>query len=177
MSPSTAASVHEAAQTLLDLTVSLMTGTVGGAPALAYLSPGLPAFDYNCDQACVWASNIGEEQTSPLTPIPQVGGRPGLGWLNLVQLSAFAGRCVRVGNTTSAGYTPPSAAVLTADSQKVMEDGWALWEGVHYAIRDADLFGGVCKDIKFQGITPITPQGALAGWVLTVSFELAGYRP
>lgn len=177
MSPSTAASVHEAAQTLLDLTVTLMTATVGGAPAIAYLNPGLPAFDSNCDQACVWNSSITEEQTSPLTPIPQVGDRPNLGWLNLVTLSVFAGRCIHVGSSSSGGYRPPKPSELTADAEKVMEDGWALWEGVHYAIREADLFGGLCKDVKFAGITPITPQGALAGWILTVQFELAGYRP
>lgn len=177
MTASTAASVHEAAQTLLDLTVSLMTGTVGGAPALAYLYPGLPAFDSPCDQACVWNSAITEEQTSPLTPIPVVGGRPGRGWLNLVTLSAFAGRCVKVGSSTGGGYATPKAAVMTADAEKVMEDGWAIWEGVHYAISGQNLFGGVCQDVKFAGMSPITPQGALAGWVLSVQFELAGYRP
>ncbi len=169
--------MHEAAQTLLDLTATLMGTTVGGPPALSYLSPGLPAFDYNCDQAAVWVTAITEEQTSPLTPIPQVGQRPSTGWLNLVTLAALAGRCIRVGKSTGNGYAPPTSAVLTEDSEKVMEDIWALWEGVHYAIREQDLFGGLCQDIKFQGITPLTPQGGFAGCVLSVQFELAGYRP
>lgn len=174
---STVASVHEAAATLLNLIAELMGTTVGGDPAMAYLSPGLPSFDFACDQACVWNSSIGEEQTSPLTPFPAPGYRPRSGWQNLVSLSAFSGRCIHVGKTTHAGYTPPSGSALSGDAVKVMEDGWAVWEGLHYAIRDDGLFGGTCMNIKFQSMSPITPQGALAGWVAVVQFELGGYDP
>jgi hypothetical protein len=57
-----------------------------------------------------------------------------------------------------------------------MEDGWALWNGVSTAIINDDLFGGVCKDIKLLSMSPLVPQGGVAGWVLTVSFELPGYH-
>lgn len=173
---STVASVHEAAQTLLETSALLLEPTVGGPVALTYLSPGLPAFDYACDQVIVWNSGIAEEFTSPLTPFPQIGQRPRLGWVNLVTLSVFAGRCIHVGQEARGQYSPPGAELLTADSVKVMEDGWALWVGLHYAIRNEALFGGTCQDVQFRSMTPITPQGALAGWIVVVSFELGGYQ-
>lgn len=176
MTVSTAASVHEIAQDLLDASEQILAATVGGPVALAYLSPGLPSLDYQCDQVAVWNSALGEEQTSPLAPAPQIGMRRRLGWKNLVTLSVLAARCVHVGKTTRSGYTPPSSEVLTADGAKVMEDGWALWNGVSTAYIQDGLFDGTCEDFKILSMSPLTPQGGMAGWVLTLAVELAGYR-
>lgn len=174
--PSDAASLHEQAQDLLDAAYAILSGTVGGAPKMQYLSPGLPALDYQCDQVAVWAAAIGDEQAGAVSPPPQVGQRRRLAWTNLCVLSCQATRCISTGTSTKTGWTPPKEAVLTSDAEKVMEDGWALWNGISTAILDEALFGGTCKDIKFVSMLPLTPQGGVAGWVLTVSFELAGYH-
>jgi hypothetical protein len=173
---STASTLHEVAQELLDTSETAVAATVGGPVALAYLSPGLPSLDYMCDQVAVWCAAITEEQTSPLSPVPQVGQRRRLGWTNLIVLSVLVARCVHVGGTTSKGYTPPKSSQLSSDADKVMEDGWALWNAISTAIIDAGLFGGTCQDIRFTSMIPLTPQGGLAGWTLTLTAELAGYR-
>ncbi len=176
MTVSTSATLGEVAQELLDASEQIVAGTIGGPVALAYLSPGLPSLDYMCDQIAVWCAGLTEEQTSPLSPVPQVGQRRRLGWTNLIVLSVLVARCVNVGGTTQKGYTPPKIPALVSDSNKVMEDGWALWNGVSTAIIDDGLFGGVCQDIRFTSMIPLTPQGGLAGWTLTITAELAGYR-
>lgn len=176
MTVATAASVHQIAQDLLTTAEQILTTTVGGPVALAYLSPGFPSLDYQCDQVAVWNSGLGEEQTSPLSPIPATGQRRRWGWLNLATLSVQSIRCIRVGRTTSTGYTPPSSEQLAEDAAKVMEDGWALYNGISTAIIEDGLFDGPCKDIKFLSMSPLTPQGGVAGWTLVLSVELAGYR-
>lgn len=171
-----AAALHEAAQEFLDACEAILATTVGGPVARAFLSPGLPVFDSACDSVSVFAQGITDEQTSPLAPIPQVGQRRRLAWQNLATLSAQAVRCISVGGNTTGGYRAPKAEVMTADAQKVMEDGWALWNGISTAIRDEALFGGTCNDIKLLSMTPMLPSGQIAGWTLTVQFQLAGYR-
>jgi len=171
---STTASVHEIAAELLTACETILATTVGGPVQRAYLYPGLPALDFACDQVAVYQSGIGEEQMSPLTPIPVVGQRQRLGRVNLVSLTVMAARCIRVGRTTTGGYTPPTVSAVTEDAEKIMEDGWALWCGISAAIREDGLFGGTCQDIKLLGMIPMLPQGALAGWTLTIQFELGG---
>ena len=176
MTVSTVASVHEIAEELLTAAEEIIATTVGGPVGLAYISPGLPSLDYQCDQIAVWNALLGEEQTNPLSPIAQIGMKRRLGWVNLVTLSTLVARCIRVGTTTRSGYTPPSQEILTADGEKVMEDGWALWNGISTAFIEDGLFDGTCKELKFVSMTPLVPQGGMAGWVLTLAIELAGYR-
>lgn len=176
MTVSTAATVHEVAQELLDASEAILATTVGGPVALAYLSPGLPAIDFQCDQVAVYIAAIADEGTSPIAPIPVTGYRRRRGWVNIVGFSAMAIRCVSSGDTAHNGYQPPNAAVLSSDARKVMEDGWALWNGISTAIIEDGLFGGTCNDIKFVSLAPMIPQGGVAGWVLTVTAEMPGYR-
>ncbi len=176
MTASTAATVHEVAQEFLEAAVAIVNDTIGGPVALAYLSPGLPSLDFQCDQIAVWIAALGDEQTSPLSPVPQPGQKRRIGWVNLATFSCMVARCVNVGTTTKAGYEPPTIYQLSSDARKTMEDGWALWNGVSTAIRDDALFGGTCMDIKFLSMSPLTPAGGMAGWVLTLSAEMAGYR-
>lgn len=174
--PSDASTLTEQAEALLDVAYNAMSATVGGPPALKYISPGLPALDYQCDQVAVWAAGIGDEQAGALSPQPVVGQRRRLAWVNLCTLNVLMGRCIHTGKSTSKGYTPPLESELGEDGGKVMEDAWALWNAVSTAIVQDDLFGGVCQDIKLLSMTPLTPQGGVAGWVLTLSFQLPGYR-
>ncbi len=176
MSVSTSATLHEVAQELLEASVTILNDTIGGPVALAYLSPGLPSLDFQRDQVAVWVAALGDEATSPLAPIPVTGQRRRMGWTNLAVYSVMVARCVHSGQTTKGGYEPPTIYELSGDARKTMEDGWAIWNGVSTAIIDDGLFGGTCTDIKFVSMTPLSIAGGMAGWVLTISAELAGYR-
>lgn len=175
MTIGTVQGVAQLAHELLAASETALATTIGGTPEITYLSPGLPALDRGCDTLAVWAALVTDEQTAPLTPLPQVGQRRRVAWLNIVTLNALVARCVRVGYSTQRGYSYPTSEQLTEDAEKVMEDGWALWNGISLAVRDDGLFGGVCQDIKLPTLSALTPQGAMAGWVLTVQVELPGY--
>lgn len=167
--------IAQTAQALLDAAFEAVSDTVGGEPSVSYLSPGLPALDRGCDTLAVWSSLIADEQTQPLTPLPQLGQRRRIAWLNIVTYNVQIARCIRVGRETQGGYSVPTVEQMTTDAEKVMQDGWALWNGISQAVRDDALFGGPCQDVKFPTMAAMTPQGAMAGWVLTVQAELAGY--
>lgn len=176
MAPGTAASLHEAAAELLATAEAVLATTVGGPVARAYLSPGLPALDYMCDQIAVWTGAIGDETAGALSPTPVIGQRRRLAWIPLASITTMTARCIKTGKSTSKGYTPPTIAELTADAEKTMEDGWALYNGYSTAIIQDGLLGGTCQDIKFTPMTPLDPQGGMAGWLLTLIVELNGYR-
>lgn len=176
MAATTVASLHETAQALLDAATAAVATTVGGPVAESYLSPGLPAFDRGCDSVIGYAGALNWEATSPFGAMPS-GHRFQYGaWVNLPTLLVTVVRCVHVGAGDGKLYRPPTPGQSTTDALKIMEDGWALWNGVAREILAGALFDGVCNDIKFQGLVPLTPQGGLAGWTLQVGVELGGYE-
>ena len=67
---------------------------------------------------------------------------------------------------------PPSAAELNEAAAMLNADAWALWNGL-YRMQD-DLFDA-CDLVFFDGSVPLPPQGACAGWVMAIRFELPGY--
>lgn len=167
---STAASLGQLAQDLLDTSEAIIASTSGGPVALAFLAPSIPVLDHSCDQIIVWANVIGEEQTSPLTPIPQTGMRPRVGIVTLVTLNVWVARCLTVPRV------PVPTDVQTADSLKLWEDGWALWNGVLTAYLSGDLFDGTCQEFRRVSMVPLNSEGSMGGWALTVQVELGGYR-
>ncbi len=176
MTVSTIASLHEIAQALLDAGTDAVDDTIGGPVAESFLSPGLPAFDRQCDFAVAWAGQLGMEATAPLAPAPAVGHRfQYAGWVNLPTLNVTVLRCVATARETAKSYQVPSPEQLSDDARKVMEDGWAIWNHVAREILQGNLFGGPCNDIKLQALVPVVPQGGLAGWTLNVAVELPGF--
>lgn len=167
---STAASLGELAQELLTASEQIIADTSGGPVALSFLAPSIPTLDHGCDQIIVWCSGIPEEQTSPLTPIPQTGMRRRVGWLNLVNLNVWVARCLDVRRV------PVPPATSTEDAEKVMEDGWALINGLSSAFMAGDLFDGTCRELRFLSMVPLNSEGGMGGWALTVQVELGGYR-
>lgn len=167
---STAASLGELAQELLDVSEAIINGTSGGPVALTFLAPSIPVLDHSCDQIIVWANVIGEEQTSPLTPIPQTGMRPRVGIVTLVTLNVWVARCLTIRKV------PVPGDVQTADTLKVAEDGWALWNGLLTAYLAGDLFAGTCQEFRRVAMVPLNSEGGMGGWALTVQVELGGYR-
>lgn len=167
---STAASLGQLAQELLDTSELIIAGTSGGPAALAFLAPSIPALDHSCDQIIVWPNAILEEQTSPLTPLPQTGMRARIGSVTLVNLNVWVARCLTIRTV------PVPSAASTADTEKIAEDGWALWNGVLSAFLDGELFNGTCQEMRRLPMVPLNSEGGFGGWALTVQVELGGYR-
>lgn len=158
------------AQALLDAAAAAVATTSAGAAALTFLSPGLPALDRGCDIVTVWVSQLSQENTAPRSVAG--GQRLRLGWVNVASFSILTGRCLNYG-----ARAIPSPDALNAAAVKITEDGWALWNAIPQAVRDDGLFGGVCKDIRILPMQPLTPQGNVGGWTLTVQAEIPGYLP
>jgi hypothetical protein len=166
---STVESVHTLASALLVKCELALATTIGGVPPFVSLNPGLPAIDWQCDQLYVFES-------APV--VEALGGTGSLrfAWKSLVTLNATVVRCVPTGRTVGEKYTPPSAAESTYAAQKVMEDMWALWNGVTSEILAGDLFEDYpCEDVRFESMIPLDPQGGFAGWTLTLQVQLPGY--
>lgn len=164
----TIASIGQAAQAFLEASEAALATTTRGPVTRAWLNPGQPAFDVQCDFVCVW---MGGENLAPGGAIPtsqqfRTGPR-----INLVTLYATTGRCVAVGTATR----PPSDDEKTADALVQMEDGQALWNYVGAAISAGDLFDGTCRQISLQGMTAYTPQGGFAGFNLAALVQIDGY--
>jgi hypothetical protein len=167
---STVATVHTIAGELLAKCELALGTTVGGVPPFVSLNPGLPALDRQCDQLYVWES----------APVVESAGGVGslhFGWKTFIGLNALIARCVPVGETIDKRYRGPSAIKSTAAAQKVMEDMWALWNGVTSEILSGDLFEDFpCSGVRFESMIPLDPQGGFAGWTLALQVELDGYR-
>lgn len=173
MTASTVASVHQLAAVLLAACDDILATTVGGRPDSVFLSPGLPALDRQCDTLIVYAVPPSIQTTSP-QPSGASGSQLLFGWRNFVGLTALIARCVPVGEEQNGRFIAPSEVELTAAADKVMEDMWALWNGIGSNL--ASLFDEYpCDDVLFDGLTPLDPQGGFAGWTLAVQVELPGY--
>lgn len=167
---STAASLGELAQDLLDTSEAIIANTSGGPVALFFLAPSIPVLDHSCDTLIVWPNAIAEEQTSPLTPLPQTGMRARVGSVTLVTLNVWVARCLQVPRV------PVPGALQTEDTLKIAEDGWALWNGVLSAFLDGSLFDGTCQEMRRFPMVPLNSEGGMGGWALTIQVELGGYR-
>jgi hypothetical protein len=161
--------------TLFDLAVDLLAAadealatTEEGAPAMTYISPGVPTYDYTCDTLAVYVPSLTEESTSPLNPPPSSGWRHRRGRINLAGLTVVSARCGVV-------TTTPTALQITAAAKKNYEDGWAIWNVVTQKIKDGTLFGGGCSDVHFDGGLSLTPQAGLVLWQMTLRVEIGGY--
>ncbi len=164
----TVASVHQAAQALLDTAENALATTSAGFDGGTWLSPGFPSFDGQCDFVCVWqgATNFAASGLIPASQTFRTGPR-----IDLITLNVTAGRCLQVNFPQGI----PSAEAKTEDAVKVMEDGQALWNGIGAEIAAGDLFDGTCKQISLTGMTALTPEGGMGGWNLVCVVQIDGY--
>lgn len=163
----TVASIHEAAQLLLDTAEAALQTTAAGFTGEAYLSPGQPSFDTQCDFVCVWQSGLALAPSGiiPQSQLMRTGPR-----VDLVTLNVTNGRCL----TVNAPMGVPPFTAQTADAVIHMEDAQALWVGISDALADG-LLDGTCKQITLQGMTAYTPQGGVGGWNLVLVVQIDGY--
>jgi hypothetical protein len=168
MPVSTITSLTELADALLVTASTSLAATTAGTPALSYLSPAPPAFDC-CPALIVHVQSMGEEATSPLSPVGATGMRDKYGRIILAQLAITALRCA-----------PPvqsDGSVLTADIRasaiEVQEDGWALWNGITCAIKNG-VFKDLCSIVHIDRSAVISEQGGCVGWAMILRTEIGG---
>jgi hypothetical protein len=140
-----------------------------GAPERSFISPHLPALDC-CDQLTVHVPAIVEADTVP-------GGlgkgtRHRMSRMNHVALTVTITRCVPI--IDGAGNLP-ALAELTAASEQLLADGWALWNHVWNLVRAKQLFS-YCGEVHWDGLRPLGPEGGCAGWTLAFTVSLDGYE-
>ncbi len=169
---STVSTLFDLAEEFLAAAEAALETTDAGAPAITYISPGIPTFDYLCDTLCVYGATLTEDSTSPLNPPPSTGWRHRRGRINLAGLTVVSARC---GVTDASSSASVMAANLTAASRKSLEDGWAIWNVVTQKIKNDDLFGGACTDVHYDGGLVLTPQAGLVLWQMTLRIEIGGY--
>lgn len=132
---------------------------VGGEPDHSYVSHGEPAVD--CEQLTV---HLGD-----LSPRATVTGSERCAIVPLARFCIQLWRCV----TAVDGNGPPSAEVLDAEARALLIDAAALWKHLTRQWREGTLLDGVsCREVTWSGLTPLPPQGGLAGWELCLTVQV-----
>ena len=168
MAPSDVASLNTLAQLVLTTAQACLATTAAGTPSISYVAPAAPAFDC-CPALIVHVATLGEEATSPLSPVPATGQRTKYGRINLAGLVVSALRC--------APKVQPDGSVLTTDIEavalEVQEDAWALWCGFAHAIQ-CETFLDLCSVVHFDRGFSIPEQGGCVGWHFNLRAQLNG---
>lgn len=73
----------------------------------------------------------------------------------------------------------PSAEELDASARDLYTDAWALYTHLATLWGNGTLFGGAlgCKDVEWESMLPIHPQGGAAGWRLCLRLQLNDSGP
>lgn len=133
-----------------------------GSPARTFISHGAPAFDC-CDQLAVQVRSVFSDNPQPLKNSMRE---------NIVTLVAWSTRCVP---TIDSAGNIPTEVELSASSEQLYADGWALWNHIFNLIRAEQLFT-LCGQVIWDGLVAVNPQGGCAGWTLTVRVSTDGYE-
>lgn len=166
--------LHEAALEYLDACAAALDELVpDGAPGLRYVSHGLPAIDC-CPMLTVHVGNVLDASThvgtGVLGPLHRIATT---GVVNLVTMTATLVRCSPGTNNGDAA----SAAVQTAFAAKTNADLWAIRNWVPARVRDANLFGGNCRDVAFQTAAAVNVAGLCAGWLIPLQLNVDAFLP
>lgn len=161
-------SLYDLANELLTVASTALATTDAGTPAVVSLTPASPAFDC-CPALFVQAAALSEEPTAPYAPIAATGQRDRYGRINMATLVIWALRCApKVGKDGS---------VLVADNEaatrEVLQDAWALWNGITCAIKNGE-FEGLCNYVHIQQSISVQEQGGCVGWQFSLRAEIDG---
>lgn len=174
--------LHALAEDLLAVVVEALetiptyNAELAGAPERAFVSPGVPVFDWVepafdgvgcCDQVAVHVEAITDAPTSP-SGLPEGQKKAKI---NHVTLIATITRCV----PASLNFQPPAVADLEDAAAQINADGWALWNHIFNLIL-AKEFLTACTERFFDGMRAIRPSGGCGGWTLTFRAQLDGYE-
>jgi hypothetical protein len=162
-----ASDLQDLAEAVLDASAQILAETGNPEIERQFVSHGPPALDC-CNQLAVHVAQIGEAATQAGTVL-QPGLRHETGRVNLTTLMITVTRCHPVLEDDG---QPPPPADLTEASAMLNADAWALWTQLY---RMKDTLFAACDLVFFDGSVPLPPQGACAGWVMQIRFELPGY--
>jgi hypothetical protein len=168
--------MYDLASGYLEAIVAAMDSTDTGAPQRAFVAPGQPVFETQCDQAAVYVPSLSDGATTPTQPPEITGQRSRYGRVNLVGLTGYAIRCAAVSGSPNM-YEALSDSTLSVQAKAVYEDGWAIWNWVNQLIRNDLLFGGTCGIAHFDRGSPYLTEGGLTGWQFQMRVQLDGYKP
>lgn len=151
------------AQGLLTSIENIFSAAGVSLPSRKYVSNGDVAFD--CEQLAVQASQVylGQSGGQVITPITK-----GAAVVRTVEFSIYLLRCAPVAPDNQ---TAPSAADIQANAQKILIDGWVLFQGV-LAEGIAGTLLGECENFSVNAMTPQGPAGGQAGWLLKIAGQI-----
>lgn len=169
MADSTITSLYDLTAALLVEAEAALALTTAGTPTNVYITPAsLPAFDC-CPALVANCTALSEEVTSPTAPIPATGQRDRYGRIILATLTIWALRCApKVSRTGTVSVTDNEQVAA-----EVLEDGWALWNGITCSIKNG-IFEGLCNYVHIQSSQAIQEQGGCVGWQMTLRAEIGG---
>lgn len=166
--PSTIATLSQYADQLLSVCEDAVALTDAGVQERVYVSASEPAFD--CEQLTCYVSNIAEAITSPFSPTEVTALRTKFGNVIMVTYVIDSVRC----STTMPNIsTFPSVASLNAVAHTVLDDMFALWNGLRHAHENGEIFDQ-CLGVHFDGIVPLPDMGDYVGCEMTVSASIPG---
>lgn len=163
--PSTLSTPYQWADSLLGVANTALAATEGGSIDRAFVAAGLPALDC-CPQLTVHSAGRGLLPTS--SPGALTAGHKGaqVAQLRFVRYIITVVRCAPVPGAKGAPPTPAEQAAIAAT---INQDPDAIVFAVKEAWKAGDLFGGVCRELFYDGATSLDPAGGCVGWLI-------GYR-
>lgn len=167
--PSTVDTLGEYADEVLGVAELALATTDAGTPDRSYVTAWTPALDC-CPALICQVLPLREAPTSPLSPAEETALRTKFGSVVLATYVIWAIRCAAepFGNEGL-----PRVEDITVVAHQVMQDGWALWNGIRKAQQTGNLFDG-CLGMHMDGAVSIPEQGGCVGVTLTLRASIAG---
>lgn len=164
---------YEYASALLQHVRAIVAATDGGDVDVAFVSPGIPSFE--CETIAVWGSSLGYLTRTPAGTVDG-GHRLVDARIPLFGFTVAIVRCTPVSRDPNSA-DQPLPDQYDARAQIVLQDAWAVWNGIVELFAAGSLFGGRCHELFMDSCTALEPRGGLGGWQLVLRAALPGYIP
>lgn len=164
---------YEYADQLLQHVVAIIAATDGGPIEHAYVGPGVPALD--CETICVWGQTLSYLARQPNSPV-DAGHRLVDARVPLFGFGIIVARCVPVTSGPEAADAP-TPEQQDAAARIVLQDVWAIWNGLVELFVAGSLFGGRCSELFMDSAVALEPRGGIGGWQVQLRAGLPGYLP
>lgn len=164
--------LYACASEYLAVCVTALNTTAAGAPARAFVSPGVPPWDCP-DQLSVHVGGPALADTLPFGGALEPGHRIAVqGMVNLISLTATILRCAPLPDNLG---NPPSVAAMNAVAAQTTADLWAIWAGVKAAKKALTLFPPRERELFIDPAVSLNQAGGVCGWEINIRVQLDGY--